>query len=149
MRPDLKEIVSLATPLIAGFEGCRLHAYRDAVGVWTIGYGHTDNVRSTDSITQEQAEAILMHDIEDRLKVLLPWIKADLTAGQVAAVLSLAFNVGLGAVHHSHLLTLINSGFLREAADGFEAWCHAGGRVLPGLVRRRAEEKALFLKGMT
>lgn len=131
--------------LIKRFEGCRLKAYRCPAGVWTIGYGHTGNVKSTDVITQEKAEEILKRDLkvhEDNVKRV---VKIALTQNQFDALVSFEFNVGYGAFANSTLLKLLNSGNYNAAAKQFERWVHVGDNILEGLMKRRKAEKELFL----
>ena len=131
--------------LIKRFEGCRLKAYRCPAGVWTIGYGHTGNVKSTDVITQEKAEEILKRDLkvhEDNVKRV---VKIALTQNQFDALVSFEYNVGYGAFANSTLLKLLNSGNYNAAAKQFERWVHVGDNILEGLIRRRNAEKELFL----
>lgn len=131
--------------LIKRFEGCRLKAYRCPAGVWTIGYGHTGNVKSTDVITQEKAEEILKRDLkihEDNVKRV---VKIALTQNQFDALVSFEFNVGYGAFANSTLLKLLNSGNYNAAAKQFERWVHVGDNILEGLIRRRKAERELFL----
>ena len=131
--------------LIKRFEGCRLKAYRCPAGVWTIGYGHTGNIKSTDVITQEKAEEILKRDIkvhEDNVKRL---VKVALTQNQFDALVSFEFNVGYGMFANSTLLRLLNSGNYTASANQFSRWVYAGDKVLEGLVKRRNAEKELFL----
>ena len=132
--------------LIKRFEGCRLKAYRCPAGVWTIGYGHTNNVRPDDIITQDDAEELLKRDLkvhEDNVKRV---VKIALTQNQFDALVSFEYNVGYGAFANSTLLKLLNAGNYNGASKQFERWVYAGDRVLEGLVKRRKEEKGLFLK---
>ena len=132
--------------LIKRFEGCRLKAYRCPAGVWTIGYGHTNNVRPDDIITQNDAEELLKRDLkvhEDNVKRV---VKIALTQNQFDALVSFEYNVGYGAFANSTLLKLLNAGNYNGASKQFERWVYAGDRVLEGLVKRRKEEKGLFLK---
>lgn len=147
MKTFLQMTSEAARPLIAEFEGCRLHAYKDIVGVWTIGYGHTGHVRSTDSITQEQADALLDHDMEARLVPMMKHVTVHLEPNEAAALLSFCVNLGLGAFYHSLLLRKLNENDKMGAADQLLRWNHAGGKVVRGLTRRREAERAVFLKG--
>ncbi len=131
--------------LIKRFEGCRLKAYKCPAGVWTIGYGHTNNVRPDDTITQEEAEELLKRDLkvhEDNVKRL---VKVPLTQGQFDALVSFEFNIGYGAMANSTLLKLLNSGNYDGAAKQFKRWVYAGDKVLEGLVKRRIAETEMFL----
>ncbi len=131
--------------LIKRFEGCRLKAYKCPAGVWTIGYGHTNNVRPDDIITQNDAEELLKRDLkvhEDNVKRV---VKIALTQNQFDALVSFEYNVGYGAFANSTLLKLLNAGNYNGASKQFERWVYAGDRVLEGLVKRRKAERELFL----
>jgi lysozyme len=130
--------------LIRACEGFRPDAYRDAVGVWTIGYGHTGNVRAGDRITREQGEALLRLDAGCAVEAVGRIVTVPLRQGQVDALVSFVFNLGEGALAGSTLLRKLNAGDAAGAAAEFPKWCHAGNAVLPGLVTRRARERALF-----
>jgi len=130
--------------LIKEFEGLRLEAYRDAVGVWTIGYGHTETARPGMKITEAEAEALLRYDIDKRVPAIERALKVKVTQNQFDAIVSFVFNVGVGAFRSSTLLKNINRGDIEDEADEFDRWVYAGGKKLPGLVRRRAAERALF-----
>ncbi len=148
MKSYFDEVIDLAAPLIKDSEGCRLHAYPDPAThgePWTIGWGHTGHVRPTDSITMEQAKQLLENDMSTRLKSVLHHCSHTPTPHQAAAMLSLAFNIGLGAFYHSTLLRKFNSGDANATAEEFEKWVYAGGKVMKGLVNRRKREKELFL----
>ena len=134
------------TDLIKHNEGCRLEAYQDSVGVWTIGYGHTgSDVTEGLSVTQDEAEALLRQDLEKFQDGVDATIGADTSDNQYGAMVSLAFNIGLGNFRGSSVLRNHNAGDHQAAADAFLLWNKAGGRVLPGLDRRRREERALYL----
>jgi len=132
--------------LIKSFEGCELTAYQDAVGVWTIGYGHTGDEWCTPgrSITQEEADTLLegdLHRFEDGVNALCA---RSLTSNQFSALVSFAYNLGLGALEQSTLMRFVNEGDFTAAAQQFGLWVYAGGEMLEGLVRRRAAEAKLF-----
>lgn len=130
--------------LIRECEGFRSEAYRDAVGVWTIGYGHTGNVRAGDTITREQGEALLRLDAGCAAEAVGRAVSVPLRQGQVDALVSFVFNLGGAALEGSTLLRKLNAGDTAGAAAEFPRWCHAGNAVLPGLVARCARERALF-----
>lgn len=132
--------------LIKSFEGCVLKAYRDAVGIWTIGYGHTSNVYPGMSITAAQAEAYLKWDLTRFENSVHSYITITITQNMHDALVSFAFNVGAGALKNSTLLGKLNQGDINGAAKEFERWVYAGEKILPGLVKRRAAEKKMFLK---
>ena len=135
-----------ALSLIKQFEGCRLKAYTDSVGVWTIGWGHTGkNVHPGMIITQAQADAILIHDLASCEALVSPLITITLSDEQMGAIIDFAYNLGVGDLAKSTLLKKIKSSD-PTASDEFLRWNRAGGRILKGLSDRRAAEQALFLK---
>lgn len=128
------------------FEGCRLTAYPDSVGIPTIGYGHTLGVKLGDVITQAQADKFLLDDLKTAINAVHAAVHVPLTENEESALVDLVYNIGAGNFQHSTLLRLLNAGQHEAAADQFAAWNKAGGQVLAGLVRRRAAEAALFRK---
>lgn len=142
-----------AVDFIVEHEGLRLEAYRDVAGYWTIGVGHlvtTDKAApQPDPITEEQARAILAEDLLRFAVVIEAAVIVPLSANQFSAVLSLAFNVGGRAFANSTLVRKLNAGDTAGAAREFARWRKAGGRVVPGLVKRRADERELFMKADT
>ncbi|WP_157796254.1 LysM peptidoglycan-binding domain-containing protein [Bacillus xiapuensis] len=141
--------------LIKEFEGLRLTAYYDSVGVLTIGYGHTNNTASADkypvypgqTITASKAEEILKADLITYENAVNSYVTYPINQNQFDALVSFSFNLGTGALRTSTLLAKLNAGDVQGAADEFDRWVYAGGQILAGLVRRRAAEKALFLEG--
>lgn len=134
--------------LIQQYEGCKLVAYRDSVGVLTIGYGHTGkDVKSGMQITQEQANAFLRKDVKSAEEDVDVQIHVQLSQPQFDALVSFVFNLGGTNLHKSTLRKLLNAGDYRGAADEFVKWNKAGGKVLVGLTRRREAERAMFLSG--
>lgn len=132
--------------LIKSFEGLRLQAYRDAVGVWTIGYGTTRNVRPGMRISEAEAEQFLQQDLNRFEQAINEAVKVPINDNQFSALVSFTYNVGSGAFRSSTLLKMLNQRRnLRATADQFPRWNRAGGRVLAGLTRRRNAERALFL----
>ena len=143
--------------IIKQFEGLRLNAYQDSVGVWTIGYGHTKNVVPGQIITQAQADDFLRQDVSWAESAVNQYLgHVGLYQHQFDALVSLVFNVGAGAIFTlnygngyskgSKLFNLILSGKFESAAKHFIDFVYAGGHVLKGLVRRRKAEQELFLK---
>jgi lysozyme len=130
--------------LTESFEGCRLAAYLDSVGVPTIGYGHTHGVAMGMTCTQEQAEQWLQQDVQVAVQAVNNLVTVPLTQQQFDALVDFTFNLGTGALQHSTLLRLLNSGNYQGAAGEFEKWDKAGGKVLPGLLRRRQAERDMF-----
>lgn len=135
-----------AIEIIKKFEGLRLKAYKCPSGVWTIGYGHTKGVIKGQVITSEQAESLLMGDITEACHIVSDLIEIPLSNYQFSALVSFVFNVGYTRFAKSTIRKLINNGDLKRAVDQFDRWVYSGTTVLQGLVKRRAEEKALFLK---
>ncbi|NEQ49047.1 MAG: lysozyme [Leptolyngbya sp. SIO3F4] len=131
--------------LIKSFEGLRLKAYQDAVGVWTIGYGTTRGVKPGQEISEAQAEAFLKTDLNRFENAVNQAVRVSINDNQFAALVSFSYNVGAGALRSSTLLRKLNRRDIYGAANEFTRWNRAGGRVLAGLTRRRNAEKALFL----
>ena len=136
--------------LIKQFEGCRLTAYQDSVGVWTIGYGWTRPVdgvpvRAGMTIKQEVAERLLKTGLVGYENDVTKLVRVKLTQGQFDALVSFAYNLGARSLSTSTLLQKLNASDYAGAADEFPRWHKAGGKVLNGLSRRREAEKALFL----
>lgn len=130
--------------LIRHFEGCRFDAYLCPAGVWTIGYGHTADVKEGDSIDQEAAEAFLIEDLETFEQAVTRLVEVPLTQQQFDALVSWTFNLGAGNLAESTLLKKLNNYQYAEVPEQMMRWVRAGGQVLEGLVRRRAAEAALF-----
>ena len=135
--------------LIKEFEGCELVCYADAVKVPTIGYGHTLGLMRSDvgvkTITQDEAERLLRQDDLPRYEAgVSAVVKVPLDQHQFDALVSFAYNLGVGALAGSTLLRKLNAKDYGGAAAKFPRWVRAGNQVLPGLVRRRAAEQALF-----
>lgn len=135
--------------LIKSFEGCRLTAYQDSVGVWTIGYGHTAGVYQGMKITEEQAESYLRSDLSTSESAVNNYVTYAINQNQFDALVSFTFNLGSGSLKNSTLLKKLNAGDIEGAANEFDKWVYAGGVALEGLVKRRAAEKELFLYGTT
>ncbi|RMA89436.1 MULTISPECIES: lysozyme [Enterobacter] len=136
--------------LIKQFEGCKLTAYQDSVGVWTIGYGWTQPVdgkpiRAGMTIKQETAERLLKTGLVSYESDVSRLVKIGLTQGQFDALVSFTYNLGARSLSTSTLLRKLNAGDYAGAADEFLRWNKAGGKVLNGLARRREAERALFL----
>ena len=129
---------------IEQFEGLRLDAYQDSVGVWTIGVGHTKGVHGGLTITQEDAENLLREDLKDAENAVNFQVKVPLAQGQFDALVSFVFNLGAGALASSTLLRLLNSGDYDGAREQFKRWDKAGGVELPGLLARRNAEAEMF-----
>jgi lysozyme len=130
--------------LTEAFEGCRLSAYQDSKGIWTIGYGHTFYVNPTDTCSQEQAESWLLADVAWAEAAVNRYVTVLLTQGEFDALTDFTFNLGTGSLQHSTLLKLVNAGDFAHAANEFEKWDRCGGVEVAGLLRRRLAEKKVF-----
>lgn len=134
-----------AIRLIKEFEGLRLVAYRCPAGVWTIGWGHTGGVLSGMTVTAAEAERLLLADVE-RVDIVLRGM--ELTPCRRAALLSFGFNVGVEALRCSTLLRKVRADADDPSiAAEFMRWVRSGGKVLPGLVRRRRREAEVYFNG--
>ena len=119
------------------FESLRLTSYKDSVGVWTIGVGHTNGVRQGQTITKEQAMTLLKGDLLP-CENFVNSIKEIDTQGKFDALVDFSFNLGIGALKDSTLLKRIrNKESEALIKNEFMKWIHAGGRVEKGLVKRR------------
>ena len=129
--------------LIQQFEGLRLTAYKDPVGIWTVGYGTTGpGIFAGLVITEPQAISLLndhLQPVAARLSALLP----NLEQNQFDALCCFIYNVGWGAFERSTMATKLQRGDPTAVAE-FKRWNKAGGAVLPGLTKRREAEAALF-----
>ncbi|HEY0006640.1 MAG TPA: lysozyme [Pyrinomonadaceae bacterium] len=164
----MREINQAGLDLIKSFEGLvdgdpstvNLDAYIDPVGIWTIGWGHAivvggEFLRGAQNkakaralypggITLSQAEALLRADLMDTCRDVEAAVTVPITDNQFAALVSFTFNLGIGNLRKSTLLRLVNEKQFDAAAGEFQKWNKAGGRVLPGLTRRRQAEATLF-----
>lgn len=153
MRKRLLASVTAAAVIGAGglsivkaSEGLRTSTYLDPVGIPTVCYGHTGpDVRMGQTYTRAECEAIVVEDIAKHRAGIERCITAPLTSNQRDAAVSLAFNIGVSRFCGSTLARKLNREDYIGAADEFPKWKYAGGRVLRGLVTRRAKERALFL----
>ena len=130
--------------LIKHFEGCELEAYKCPAGVWTIGYGHIKGVSEGMSITQEQAEQMLLDELKEYENYINELVVVDLSQNQFDALVSWVYNLGPANLKSSTLLEVLNSGDYAGVPAQIERWNKAGGKVLEGLIRRRLAESSLF-----
>lgn len=146
--------------LIKRFESCELTAYPDpgtGGDPWTIGWGHTGpEVHEGMTISQDIADALLLKDVTHAADAVMRAVEVDLTQGQFDAFVSMVFNIGPGNSRRDGIIRLkdgrpstflrkLNAGDVTGAATAMLAWNRANGRVMNGLVRRRAAEQSLFL----
>ena len=126
---------------IAGYEGFVDHTYKDAVGIQTIGYGHTgSDVKAGQKITHEEAVILLVKDIEKHWSQMKRYIKVPLHQYEAEAYTSFSYNVGVGNFSKSTLLKLLNQKKYLEACKQLPRWNKAGGKVMAGLTARRQDE---------
>lgn len=131
--------------LIKKYESFSRTAYYDAVGVLTIGYGHTEDVEQDDIMDKETAELVLRKDLKRFEDAVNQAVTQKINQNQFDAMVSLAYNIGDTAFRSSTLVRCLNAGKYGSAAEQFDVWVRGGGReILPGLVARRKEERELF-----
>lgn len=131
--------------LIKRWEGCRLEAYLDIVGIPTIGYGHTAGVKLGDTITQAQADAMLAGELRPREGVLNELLPGQLLQCQFDALISLIYNIGIGAFKKSTLLKVLKTNpHSPDVHVQIMRWNKAGGKEIKGLTARRQEEVWLY-----
>lgn len=129
-------------------EGLRLHAYQDIVGVWTIGYGHTGPEVGPGVVwTKEQCDDALSRRLADEFEPAVEEVCGDVptTQGQFDAMVSLAYNIGVGGFERSEVAKLHRQHAYEQAADAFEHWDHVNGRVNEALHQRRVEEGQMYM----
>ena len=148
--PESMSVSNKGVDLICEFEGKRLVAYDDGVGVWTIGFGTIKypngvRVKKGDTCTLEQAKEYMRHDLIEFEHTVNSSVKVPLNQNQFDALVSLAYNIGSNAFKSSTLVKKLNTGDYQGAADQFNMWVNAGGKRMQGLVNRRDKEKLLFL----
>lgn len=164
----MRNINDAGLDLVKSFEGIpdgdprtvNIDPYLDPVGIWTVGWGHAIRVGADylrgeaqrkaaqalypGGLTIEQAEQLLRGDLMDSCRDVESLVKVPLTDNQFAALVSFTFNLGRGSLAKSTLLRKLNAGDYGTAALEFHKWNRAGGKVLKGLVARRAAEAKLF-----
>jgi lysozyme len=150
-QDQITQVSPQGVDLICGFEGLELKAYDDGVGVCTIGYGttiypHGKAVQYGDTCTIEQAKNYMQYDLRRFEQAVNAAVNVPLNQNQFDALVSLSYNIGIGAFKNSTLLKLLNASDYHAASHQFDVWIKAGGKTVQGLVNRRAVEKTLFLK---
>lgn len=148
--PESMSVSNKGVDLICEFEGKRLVAYDDGVGVWTIGFGTIKypngvRVKKGDTCTLDQAKEYMRHDLIEFEHTVNSSVKVPLNQNQFDALVSLAYNIGSNAFKSSTLVKKLNTGDYQGAADQFNVWVNAGGKRMQGLANRRDKEKLLFL----
>lgn len=137
--------------IIKHFEGCPIDedgncvAYQDAVGVWTIGFGHIKDVQEGDKWSKEKADFMLWRELEDEYESYInDYVHVPLVQCQFDALCSWVYNLGPANLKKSTLLKVLNNGEYDKVGEQIKRWNKAGGKVLQGLVRRREAEALLF-----
>ncbi|WP_430607326.1 lysozyme [Enterococcus sp. AZ170] len=146
MANENMQLSSKGRNLIAKWEGLRLTAYQDSVGIWTIGYGHTSGVTPGMTITEDQANSFLDEDVKSHVTGIFRFVTAQLNQNQFDALVSFHFNLGAYILQNSQLLVYINSQQWQLAASEMQKYVYANGKILQGLVDRRYDEANLFLE---
>lgn len=140
--------LSVAAVVVSHYEGLRTSAYIDPVGIPTICYGHTATARMGQTMSQADCERLLERDLGDALAAVDAMVRVPLPVERRAALASFVYNVGPGQFSKSTLLRKLNAGDPQGACAELSRWVYAGGRELPGLVRRRAAERELCEYGL-
>ena len=159
------KVSSAAIEMIKHHEGVRMRPYRCPALLWTVGVGHVidpshaavkyEERRSLPipagwdrTLTMDEVDAILAQDLAKFERGVARLCPASVNhQGQFDALVSLSFNIGLGNVQRSSIRMRYNRGDIEGAADAFLMWTKAAGKVLTGLVKRRNDERAMFLGG--
>ncbi len=145
VTPDLLEFLKR-------WEGVKRKAYLDVAQKLTIGCGHLvlpeDHLKLGDVITDARIDELLTKDVQLALSAVNRLVKVPINPSACTALISLTFNIGVAAFGRSDTLRRLNLGDIRGAADAIEHWNRVGGKIVQGLVNRRAAERALFLTGL-
>lgn len=141
-------LLALLIALIGAFEGLRLYAYRDPVGIPTICYGETYGVRMGDRASREECTEMLRNSIILTHQRIAPCFTREVPAGLLVASVDLAYNAGPRAFCSSTMLRKANAGDFTGACNELPKWVKAGGQTLPGLVKRREAMRQVCLKGV-
>ena len=130
--------------LIKKFEGCKLKSYKCPAGVWTIGYGHTEDVKEGDIVSPQEADKLLRADVFKFEEYVADNVTVKLTQNQFDALVAWTFNLGVGNLRNSTMLKKLNNTDYTSVPFEMKRWNKAGGKTLDGLVRRRQAESLLF-----
>ena len=138
------EISQEGLALIKKFEGCKLESYKCAAGVWTIGFGSTNNVKEGMEISQQRADALLLEDVDVFEEAVNKAVQVPLEQHEFDALVSWTFNLGPANLNASTMLKVLNDNKKSEVPAQMRRWNKAGGETLQGLIRRREAESLLF-----
>jgi lysozyme len=140
----------MAVTLVGGFEGYSAYAYQDVIGVWTACYGETKGIKKGMHFTKEQCDQKLLDSLvehEEGMRKCL--VNPDgIPIKPYIAFVSVAYNVGPGAICNGKMKTLINANKIKEACSYLKVFNKAGGKIWNGLVKRRSKEEAFCLSGL-
>ena len=139
--------LAICVGCVASFEGLRTVAYMDPVGIPTVCFGETEGVRLGDKYTAEECRALLGDRVAEFGRAVDRCVTAPLPPARKAALVSFSYNVGVEAFCTSTLVKKLNSGDTVGACDQLLRWTKAKGFELPGLVKRRQQERQLCLEG--
>lgn len=142
------KVAALAIALVGSFEGLRLAAYRDPVGIPTACFGETKGIRMGMKFTRGECDAMLKESLISHEKGMMACTRVPLSDERHVALVSFTYNIGVGAYCKSTLVRKLNAGDTRGACNELLKWNKAKGITLPGLTRRRNEERALCMKGL-
>ena len=131
--------------LIKKFEGCELEAYLFPAGVWTIGYGHTKDVKEGDKINKEEADYLLQEEMIEYESYINDFVEVPLNQNQFDALCSWVYNLGPTNLKNSTMLRVLNEEKYADVPQEIKRWNKAGGEVLDGLIKRREAEAKMFL----
>jgi lysozyme len=131
--------------LIKKFEGCELEAYLCPAGVWTIGYGHTKDVKEGDKINKEEADYLLQEEMIEYESYINDFVEVPLNQNQFDALCSWVYNLGPTNLKNSTMLKVLNEEKYADVTQEIKRWNKAGGEVLDGLIKRREAEAKMFL----
>ena len=130
--------------LIKKFEGCELEAYKCAAGVWTIGYGHTKDVKEGDKINRDEADYLLQEEMIEYESYINDFVEVPLNQNQFDALCSWVYNLGPTNLKNSTMLRVLNEEKYADVPQEIKRWNKAGGEVLDGLIKRREAEAKMF-----
>tara|TARA_R100001440_G_scaffold42428_1_gene62152 strand:+ start:75 stop:512 length:438 start_codon:yes stop_codon:yes gene_type:complete len=130
--------------LIKKFEGCELEAYLCPAGVWTIGYGHTKDVKEGDKINKEEADYLLQEEMIEYESYINDFVEVPLEQNQFDALCSWVYNLGPTNLKNSTMLRVLNEEKYADVPQEIKRWNKAGGEVLDGLIKRREAEAKMF-----
>lgn len=141
--------LAICLTMVAGFEGLYTHAYKDPVGVVTICFGVTNvdrKVKMGDTATKDECYQMLAEDLPKYNAMVHRVIRVSMPPHREAAMTSFVYNVGEGNLKKSSVAKELNAGHVQKGCDALKLWDKAGGRVLPGLTKRRAAERVYCLR---